>query len=135
MWRIHGKKHLPYENTFPTPNSYFAEAAQKLFFINMAIAIMTFILVMFLLGNIILRYTYFNTSLQSCAYYDIEENWIVESLFVLYPFCIVMLLMGPSFSVLYSLAEIHEPEMIIKIIGHQWYWSYEVTATYSLFNN
>ena len=71
---IHGKHHLPYENTFPTPNSYFAKAAQKLFFINMAIAIMTFVFVMYMLMNIFLRYTYFNTSLQSYAYYDIEEN-------------------------------------------------------------
>lgn len=74
MWRIHGKKHLPYENTFPEPNSYFAEACQKLFFINMAIAIMTFVLVVYMLFNIIIRYTYFNNTLQSYAYYDIEEN-------------------------------------------------------------
>ena len=74
MWRLHGKKHLPFENTFPEPNSYFAKAAQKLFFINMAIAIMTFVLVLYMLINIFLRYTYFNTSLQSYSYYDIEEN-------------------------------------------------------------
>lgn len=135
MWRIHGKRHLPYENTFPEPNSYFAEAAQKLFFINMSIAIMTFILVCYMLINIIIRYSYFNSDPNSWAYYDIEENWLVELLFILYPFTIVMLLMGPSFAVLYSLAEIHEPEMIVKIIGHQWYWSYEVTASYTLFPN
>ena len=40
----------------------------------MAIAIMTFILVMYMLVNIFVRYTYFNTSLQSYSYYDIEEN-------------------------------------------------------------
>ena len=71
---IHGKSYLPYENTFPRPNSYFAKASQKLFFINMAIAIMTFILVIYMLLNILLRYTYFNKTLQSYSYYDIEEN-------------------------------------------------------------
>jgi heme/copper-type cytochrome/quinol oxidase subunit 2 len=85
----------------------------------MAIAIMTFTLVLYLLLNIFVRYTYFNTSLQSCAYYDIEENWVVEALFIAYPFIIILLLIGPSLSVLYLLAEIHEPEMIVKIIGHQ----------------
>ena len=74
MSRIHGKYHLPYENTFPEPNSYFAKSCQKLFFINMAIAIMTFVLVIYMLFNIFIRYTYFNTSLGSCSYYDIEEN-------------------------------------------------------------
>ena len=71
---IHGKQHLPFENTFPKPNSYFAKAAQKLFFINMAVAIMTFLFVVYMLANIFFRYSYFNTSLQSYSYYDIEEN-------------------------------------------------------------
>ena len=74
MWRIHGKSHPPFENTFPTPNSYFAKTAQKLFFMNMAISIMTFTLVMWMLINIFFRYTYFNPSLQSYAFYDIDEN-------------------------------------------------------------
>lgn len=74
MWKIHGKEFLPYENTFPEPNTYFAKACQKLFYMNMAIAIMTFVLVIYMLGNILIRYTYFNTSRQSYAYYDIEEN-------------------------------------------------------------
>lgn len=86
---------------------------------NMAIAIMTFVLVIYMLSNILIRYTYFNTSRQSYAYYDIEENQVVKAFFVFYPFAIVMALMRPSFAVLYTLAEIHEPKMIIKVIRHQ----------------
>jgi len=41
---------------------------------NMAIAIMTFTLVIYMLANILIRYTYLNTSRQSYSYYDIEEN-------------------------------------------------------------
>jgi len=37
----------------------------------------------------------------------------------LYPFTIVMALMRPSFAVLYTLSEIHEPKMIVKVISHQ----------------
>jgi hypothetical protein len=74
MWRLHGKEHLPFENTFPEPNSYFAKAAQKLFFINMSIAIMTFTLVIYMLINILFRYTYLNPKFESYAFYDIEEN-------------------------------------------------------------
>ena len=31
----------------------------------------------------------------------------------------------PSFALLYSVDEIIDPEMTLKAVGHQWYWSYE----------
>ena len=31
----------------------------------------------------------------------------------------------PSFALLYSLDEILDPQITLKIVGHQWYWSYE----------
>lgn len=57
-----------------------------------------------------------------------KENWVLECLFVVFPFLIILALVYPSFSLLYSLNEIHESEVIVKIIGHQWYWAYEVTG-------
>ncbi len=37
----------------------------------------------------------------------------------------------PSFTLLYMLDDLTGPEVTIKIIGHQWYWSYETTDLYS----
>ena len=37
----------------------------------------------------------------------------------------------PSFALLYSIDENIDPSLTIKVIGHQWYWSYE----YSSFDN
>lgn len=38
----------------------------------------------------------------------------------------LMIFMGiPSFSLLYSMDEIVEPSVSVKIIGHQWFWQYE----------
>ena len=31
----------------------------------------------------------------------------------------------PSFGLLYSLDELIDPTITLKIVGHQWYWSYE----------
>ena len=31
----------------------------------------------------------------------------------------------PSFALLYSVDEVVDPSVTLKIIGHQWYWSYE----------
>ena len=67
-----------------------------------------------------------NDSKTSNLFSNETENWILESLFILFPFLIVLLLVYPSFSLLYSINEIHEPEVIVKIIGNQWFWSYEV---------
>ena len=33
----------------------------------------------------------------------------------------------PSFTLLYSMDEISEPELSLKILGHQWFWSYEIS--------
>ena len=38
---------------------------------------------------------------------------------------ILLLIATPSFSLLYSIDELHDPKVTLKIIGHQWYWSYE----------
>ena len=31
----------------------------------------------------------------------------------------------PSFALLYAADELVDPAMTIKVVGHQWYWSYE----------
>ena len=36
-----------------------------------------------------------------------------------------MIIAIPSFALLYSLDEVVNPSMTLKVIGHQWYWSYE----------
>ena len=32
-----------------------------------------------------------------------------------------------SFTLLYAMDEISEPELSLKILGHQWFWSYEIS--------
>jgi cytochrome c oxidase subunit 2 len=41
------------------------------------------------------------------------------------PAVILVILSVPSFSLLYSMDEIVDPAVTLKVIGHQWYWSYE----------
>ena len=36
-----------------------------------------------------------------------------------------MLIAFPSFKLLYLMDEVISPTLTIKIVGHQWYWSYE----------
>ena len=50
---------------------------------------------------------------------------LLEIIWTLIPAIILVFVAIPSFSLLYSMDEIIEPLLTVKIIGHQWYWSYE----------
>jgi len=50
---------------------------------------------------------------------------ILEIIWTIIPALILLLIAVPSFALLYSLDELIDPVLTLKIIGHQWYWSYE----------
>jgi len=50
---------------------------------------------------------------------------ILEIIWTIIPAFILIFIAVPSFSLLYSLDELSQPQVTIKIIGHQWYWTYE----------
>lgn len=50
---------------------------------------------------------------------------LLEIIWTLIPAFVLLIIAIPSFSLLYSLDELINPIMTLKIIGHQWYWSYE----------
>ena len=43
------------------------------------------------------------------------------------PALVLLCLASPSFSLLFSMDEVAEPDVTLKIFGHQWYWSYEMS--------
>lgn len=112
---------------FPEPNSFYAENIQKLYSLISvySIVILSVVFVLALATQLEFQQrdiwpNYTNTTYES-------ENWLLEGLFILFPFVIVILLVYPSFALLYSLNEVREPELIVKVTGHQWFWKYEVT--------
>jgi len=50
---------------------------------------------------------------------------LLEIVWTILPAFVLVLLAVPSFALLYSLDELIDPVATLKIIGHQWYWSYE----------
>jgi len=50
---------------------------------------------------------------------------ILEVIWTIIPAIVLLLVAIPSFNLLYSLDELINPVMTLKIVGHQWYWSYE----------
>jgi len=55
---------------------------------------------------------------------------LLEIIWTILPALILVLMAIPSFALLYSLDELINPEMTLKIVGHQWYWSYEYSDSF-----
>jgi len=59
------------------------------------------------------------------SYEPLMHNTKLEFIWTLVPCLILMLLAMPSFALIYSLDDMATAKMTIKVIGHQWYWTYE----------
>nr|YP_009353695.1 cytochrome c oxidase subunit II [Glaucidium cuculoides]AQY15765.1 cytochrome c oxidase subunit II [Glaucidium cuculoides] len=51
----------------------------------------------------------------------------IELIWTILPAIVLILLALPSLQILYMMDEINEPDLTLKAIGHQWYWTYEYT--------
>jgi cytochrome c oxidase subunit 2 len=67
----------------------------------------------------------FNTSANSDKSQIFTHSSLLEILWTILPAIVLLIIAAPSFSLLYSLDESIDPTITIKVIGHQWYWSYE----------
>lgn len=50
---------------------------------------------------------------------------LFEIIWTITPTLVLILIALPSFAVLYSFGEFFEPFFLLKVIGNQWYWTYE----------
>lgn len=55
----------------------------------------------------------------------ITHGTTIEVIWTITPSLILMVIAIPSFALLYSIDEVLDPAVTFKVIGHQWYWSYE----------
>jgi len=61
--------------------------------------------------------------------YKFTHNDILETIWTVLPSIILVFIAIPSLLVLFALDEVGKPVLTVKAVGHQWYWSYEVTYT------
>lgn len=72
----------------------------------------------------------FHLSLNYVFNLNLIENQFVEGVWTFVPILFLLFIVVPSLRLLYLIEELYTPDMTIKVVGHQWYWSYE----YSEFN-
>lgn len=66
--------------------------------------------------------------------YKFTHHNALEVIWTIIPAYILVHIAVPSFALLYSLDELIDPQVTLKIVGHQWYWSYEF-SDYQLLND
>lgn len=54
-----------------------------------------------------------------------NHGTLIELIWTITPALILILIAFPSFKLLYIMDDVTDPNMTIKVEGHQWYWSYE----------
>nr|AHG32638.1 cytochrome c oxidase subunit II [Glandirana tientaiensis] len=62
------------------------------------------------------------TNLSSTNTIDAQE---IEMVWTIMPAIVLIVIALPSLRILYLMDEVSNPDMTVKTIGHQWYWSYE----------
>lgn len=58
----------------------------------------------------------------------------LEIIWTITPAVLLIFIAGPSFALLYSIDEIIAPNISLKVVGHQWYWSYEYSDYINISN-
>jgi cytochrome c oxidase subunit 2 len=113
----------PWQWTFQDPATPIREGIVDLYNIVCTIIV---IILRFVLWMLIRRIMMFNISSNKISS-NITHGLVIEIVWTIIPAMILGFIAVPSFLLLYSMDEIINPAITVKAIGHQWYWSYELT--------
>jgi cytochrome c oxidase subunit 2 len=85
--------------------------------------VITSIFVVWMLGRII----YFFALRDKIIHVPIRftHHTTLEIVWTIIPSVLLILIGVPSFALLYAMDEVINPSLTLKVVGHQWYWSYE----------
>ena len=78
--------------------------------------------VFWVLGSIIYYYNYKKSPI---VHKYLNHGTLLELIWTITPAFILIAIAFPSFRLLYLLDEVISPTITIKVVGHQWFWSYE----------
>ena len=68
---------------------------------------------------------YYNSNKNPIAHKYLTHGTVLELIWTITPALILIAIAFPSFRLLYLMDEVISPTLTIKVVGHQWYWSYE----------
>jgi len=114
----------PWQMNFQTPATEIMEKIVDLHHDLMFFLVVIVVFVSWMLARIISVYGQGNKASVRAGFIHHTK---LEIVWTITPALILLLIALPSFSLLYSIDELTEPKITVKVVGHQWYWSYETT--------
>ncbi len=111
----------PWQMGFQDPASPVMERIIAFHDILTYIIVAIVLLVMSLLGYVLYRFNAKRNPNPS----KIAHNTLLEAAWTAFPVIILVAIAFPSLKLLYYMDRAQDAEMTLKVVGHQWYWSYE----------
>jgi cytochrome c oxidase subunit 2 len=82
--------------------------------------------VFYMLIRIVLAFRVENT--ETVRTLTLQHHTWMEVIWTLVP-AVILIIALPSYILIYTMDELIDPKLTLKIIGHQWYWHYEYSDT------
>jgi cytochrome c oxidase subunit 2 len=78
--------------------------------------------VSWIMGSVLVN---FNNNTSPIIHKYTNHGTLIELVWTITPAFILIAIAFPSFKLLYLMDEVISPSMTIKVVGHQWYWTYQ----------
>lgn len=122
MWRVEADGIRNWQFGMQDPATPVAEGIREFHNDLMIVMIFVVVFVSWMLGRAV--YHFEEGRNKEGADGVVHGTWI-EIIWTIIPALILMVIAVPSFTLLYAVDEVVEPSVTVKVVGHQWYWSYE----------
>lgn len=117
----HADAALPWQMGFQDPATPIAEGIIRFHYDLMFVMVFVAAFVAWMMVRIVFHFEHTKNPVPS----TVVHGTVIEIVWTLIPALILVVVAIPSFALLYSVDEATDPALTVKVIGHQWYWSYE----------
>jgi cytochrome c oxidase subunit 2 len=119
--RAYADAALPWQMGFQDPATPIAEGIIRFHHDLMFVMVFVASFVAWMMVRIVYHFNHVKNPVPSA----VVHGTVIEIVWTLIPARILVVVAVPSFALLYSVDEATDPALTVKVIGHQWYWSYE----------
>lgn len=112
---------VPWQIDFQTPATPTMEKIYSLYYFMLMLLGFIFAFVVILIGYVLIKFHVSNNPTPSKT----SHNILIEILWTAIPVVLLTIIAIPTFKIIYFANEVPEAEFTLKVVGHQWYWSYE----------
>jgi cytochrome c oxidase subunit 2 len=112
---------VPWQIDFQRPATPTMEKIHSLYYFMLVMLAAIVAFVVGLMAYVLIRFRASNNPIPSTT----SHNVLIEILWTAIPVVLLTIIAIPTFKIIYFANEVPEAEFTLKVVGHQWYWSYQ----------